>query len=58
MNNLGWLYQTCSGVPQDYARAREWFEKAAAAGHGAAMSHLAWLYKNGWGVPRDPAHAD
>jgi uncharacterized protein len=29
MNNLGLLYQNGHGVTQDYAKAREWFEKAA-----------------------------
>ena len=27
MNNLGWLCQNGRGGPQDYAKAREWYEK-------------------------------
>ena len=30
------------GVPQDYAKAREWFEKAAATGDTAAMLESAF----------------
>ena len=30
MLNMGWLYQNGWGASQDYARAREWYEKAAA----------------------------
>ena len=28
MNNLGWLYQMGFGITQDYAKAKEWYEKA------------------------------
>jgi TPR repeat protein len=38
---------------QDYAEARRWYEKAAAAGNAAAMTNLGWLYDNGQGVPQD-----
>ena len=31
MNNLGALYDDGHGVPQDYAQAQSWYEKAAAA---------------------------
>ena len=33
---LAWLYQNGQGVAQDYAKAREWFEKAAAKGNEEA----------------------
>ena len=32
MRNLGLLYESGQGVAQDYAKAREWYEKAAATG--------------------------
>src|SRR6266436_6475092 len=32
MNNLAFLYENGQGVPQDYAKAREWYEKAADEG--------------------------
>ena len=50
---MGWLYQNGWGVPRDYAKAREWYERAAAAGNVAAMANLGWLYRDGLGVPRD-----
>jgi hypothetical protein len=39
MWNLGVTYQEGFGVPQDYAKAREWFEKGAA--HGEARAKMA-----------------
>jgi TPR repeat protein len=50
MANLGWVYDTGRGVPQDYAKAREWYEKA---GDSYAMNSLGVLYENGRGVPQD-----
>ena len=40
MRDLGFLYENGQGVPQDYAKAREWFEKAAAAGSADAVKDL------------------
>ena len=34
-------------MPQDYAKAREWYEKAADKGDAVAMTNLGWLYDNG-----------
>ena len=48
---------TARGVTQDYAKAREWYEKAAAAGDAGAMHNLGGLYENGQGVPEDDAKA-
>jgi hypothetical protein len=53
MNNLGWLYQNGWDVPQDYHKARGWYEKAADKGDDFAMNNLGSLYENGWGVPQD-----
>jgi TPR repeat protein len=36
--NLGRLYHNGQGVPQDYAKAREWYEKAAAKGDASATA--------------------
>jgi uncharacterized protein len=30
MNSLGLLFKNGQGVPQDYTKAREWYEKAVA----------------------------
>jgi TPR repeat protein len=38
---------------QDYATARQWFEKAAAKGDEEAQTYLGWLYEYGKGVPQD-----
>ena len=45
------------GVAQDYAKAREWYEKAAAKGDASAMANLGLLYDNGQGVAQDYAKA-
>ena len=45
------------GVAQDYAKAREWYEKAAAKGDAIAMFNLGLLYENGQGVAQDYAKA-
>src|SRR5262249_12640218 len=37
--------------------ARDWWEKAAAAGNAAAMTSVGWLYSDGQGVPQDYAKA-
>ena len=54
---LGNLYANGQGVAQDYAKAREWYEKAADKGDAGAMVSLGLLYANGQGVPQDYAKA-
>ena len=56
-NVVGTLYIQGLGVAQDYAKAREWFEKAAGKGYANAMTRLGWLYANGEGVAQDYAKA-
>ena len=53
MANLGLLYEKGFGVAQDYAKAREWYEKAAAEGNEIAMGYLGLLYEKGFGVAQD-----
>jgi hypothetical protein len=55
--NLGALYALGAGVPQDYAVARQWWEKAAAQGDAWSQYHLGVLYFFGQGVPVDIATA-
>lgn len=50
---LGLLYAHGDGVPQDYAMARQWYEKAAVQGYMKAQHNLGVLYANGQGVPQD-----
>jgi TPR repeat protein len=57
MNVLGLLHIKCRGIPCDYAQARHWFQKAAAAGSTAAMHNLGAMYEHGQGVARDYAQA-
>jgi TPR repeat protein len=57
MTHLGTLYHNGHGVAQDYAKAREWYEKAADKGNAEAMNNLGWLYRNGHGVTQDYAKA-
>ncbi len=55
--NLGLLYETGLGVPQDYAEAVKWYRKAADQGHVFAQSCLGVMYALGQGVPQDYAEA-
>ena len=57
MGNLGVLYHNGQGIAQDYVRAREWYEKAAANGNAIAMNNLGTLYAYGHGVAQDYAKA-
>ncbi len=40
-------------MPVDYAAARHWLEKAAAAGDGKAPRYIGLMYENGWRIPVD-----
>lgn len=51
--SLGGLYYNGDGVEQNYVKAREWYEKAAAQGHIEAKSCLGVLYYYGYGVTKD-----
>jgi len=57
MSKVGWLYENGFGLPQDYARAREWYEKGAEYGDAISMRNLGALYYNGLGVAQDYAEA-
>jgi uncharacterized protein len=55
--NLGQLYANGQGVPQDYVKARQWWEKAAVLGDVEAAANLGTLYLNGQGGIRDDQKA-
>jgi TPR repeat protein len=57
MHLIGWAYERQYGVTRDYAKAREWYEKAADKGYAYAMGNLGALYHNGRGVAQDYAKA-
>ncbi|HLS17219.1 MAG TPA: tetratricopeptide repeat protein [Paenalcaligenes sp.] len=48
--NLGLMYYFGQEVRQDYAKAAEWFEKAAAQDVADAQFNLGFMYYNGKGV--------
>src|SRR2546426_1549036 len=51
--NLGLLYAKGEGVPQDFAQARQWYEKAATQGNAQAQVNLGEMYARSEGVPQD-----
>jgi uncharacterized protein len=57
MTGLGLLYVRGLGVAQDYAKARELFEKAADKGDATAMANLGLIYRSGLGVAQDSSKA-
>lgn len=54
---IGWLYERGAGVPQDYAKAREWYAKAMANGDVDALARTGMLYEFGLGVEKDYSKA-
>jgi hypothetical protein len=51
------MYASGQGVPQDFAEAARWYEKAADQNDPLAQGALGELYANGQGTPRDPVRA-
>jgi TPR repeat protein len=51
-NELGLRYHEGKGVPQDYRKAKEWFDKAVQQGHAGAQVNLGTLYLRGEGAPQ------
>lgn len=57
MHLVGIAYARGRGVEQDYAKAVEYFRRAAALGHLEAQVSLGYCYATGRGVPRDLGRA-
>ena len=55
--NLGVMYATGEGVPQDEAEAVRWYRLAAEQGIATAQTNLGPMYDIGEGVPQDEAEA-
>ena len=55
--NLGFMYDSGQGVPQDYAEAVKWYRHGCRAGHASAQFNLGVMYTEGKGVPQDYAEA-
>lgn len=54
---IGAAYTEGRGMKADFAKAAEWYQRAADAGVVPAQYRLGSLYEKGTGVPRDPAKA-
>jgi len=55
--NLGFMYESGNGVPENNAEAVEWYRKAAEQGISEAQYNLAHMYQNGEGVPENDSEA-
>ena len=55
--NLGFLYSSGQGVPQDLGEAARWYRLAADQGNPTAQSNLGSMYFSGEGVPQDYVQA-
>jgi TPR repeat protein len=55
--NLGDIYSSGRGVPQDFAQALKWYGLAADQGNAFAQNGLGLMYENGQGVPQDIVRA-
>ncbi|GHU02078.1 hypothetical protein FACS1894186_6070 [Alphaproteobacteria bacterium] len=54
---LAVMYDKGEGVPQDFAKAAHWYQKAADQRYAMAQNALGNMYDNGDGVPQDNAQA-
>ena len=54
---LGDMYFTGKGAPRDYARAADWYRKAALAGIPEAQVQMGYITQHGLGVQADPERA-
>lgn len=55
--NLGIIYETGEGIPQDNVKSIEWTRKAAEQGYANAQFSIAMRYFYGRGVPKDNGEA-
>jgi uncharacterized protein len=56
-NNLGLMYYSGQGLPQNYDEAAKWYRLAAEQGNATAQSNLGSMYYSGEGVPQDYVQA-
>jgi hypothetical protein len=56
-SKLGTMYYRGEGVPQDYAEALRWYNKAADQGDAKAQYGIGYMYYEGQGMPQDYAEA-
>lgn len=55
--NLGVLYDSGHGLPEDDRQAIEWYRKAAVQGLSQAQLNLGLMYEHGEGTPKDVVQA-
>ena len=55
--DLGFMYATGRGVPQDDVEAVRWYRLATEQGHARAQITLGVMYATGRGVPQDDVEA-
>lgn len=55
--NIGLMYASGQGVPENYAEALRWYRMAAAQGNAIAQFNMGAMYYHGEGVPQDFAEA-
>ena len=55
--NVGIMYYSGQGVPQDYGEAAKWYRLAAEQGNLIAQGNLGFMYYTGQGVPQDYGEA-
>jgi uncharacterized protein len=55
--NLGLMYDTGQGVPQNYAEAAKWYRRSATQGDADAQLNLGLMYNEGHGVAQNYAEA-
>jgi len=51
--HMGWIYERGVGVPQDYQKALEWYEKATSNGAKNAPAQIGNMYEKGFGVKQN-----
>src|SRR5260370_768615 len=56
-NNLGAMYESGRGVPQNYTEAMKWYRLAADQGNARAQVNLGIMYGKGQGTPKNYAEA-
>lgn len=55
--NLGYLYETGTGVRQNWEQAVAWYRRSVERGYARAQYRLAQCYEHGRGVQKDSAQA-
>ncbi len=50
---VAYLYETGQGVNQNYAKAADWYSRAAQRGNAVAQTQLGNMYRLGKGVPQN-----